>query len=169
MAVPFAQTTRSLAADRGIASLVLLTVVSSLLVFWLVWAFSVHFSIYAVSEERGILLDNTITIHFSADAGEGIQRGQNAFVYLDGPPLSEPLVLAAEVISVEAVADGVEVEVAPDFRQIEAAPVDAGIMAAFSQPVPGYVRIETETISPASLVLRSAGLNADTAPLVSNH
>ncbi len=50
---------------------------------------------------------------------------------------------------------------------IEAAPVNAEILAAFSQPVSGRVEVETEMISPALLVLRSAGLNADTAPLVS--
>ena len=167
MAVPFAQTTRSLNADRGIAALVLLALLSLLLSVWLVWAFTARFSVYAVSETTQIRLDDTITTTFTTDAAKGLRVGQKALIYLDAPPLSEPVVLPAQVIDVEGVASGAQVKVAPDFRQIEAAPVNAEILAAFSQPVSGRVEVETETLSPALLVLRSAGLNADTAPLVS--
>ncbi len=167
MAVPFAQTTRSLNADRGIAALILLALFSLLLTSWLIWAFTARFSVYAVSETRQILLDDTVTTTFTTDAAKGLRVGQKALIYLDAPPLSEPIVLPAQVIDVQAVGGGAKVQVVPDFRQIEAAPMNAEILAAFSQPVAGRVEVEAETLSPAVLVLRSAGLNADTAPLVS--
>ena len=167
MAVPFAQTTRSLSADRGIVSLVLLTLLSLLLAGWLVWAFTARFSVNAVSETTEIRLDDTITTTFTTDAAKSLKVGQKALVYLDAPPLSEPVVISAQVIDIEGVADGTQVEVAPDLRQFEADPVNPEILAAFSQPVSGHVEVETETLSPALLVLRSAGLTADTAPLVS--
>lgn len=168
MAVPFAQTTRSLSADRGIVSLVLLALLSLLLAGWLVWAFTARFSVNAVSETTQIRLDDTITTIFTTDAAKGVRVGQKALVYLDAPPLSEPVVIPAQVIDIEGVADGTQVEVAPDLRQFEEADtVNPEILAAFSQPVSGHVEVETETLSPALLVLRSAGLTVDTAPLVS--
>lgn len=167
MAVPFAQTIRSLSADRGIASLVLVTLLSLLLALWLIWAFSAQFSVYATSETAPIRLDNTITATFSADAGKHLKKGQPALLYLDAPPLSEQVILQAQVISVARLSDGVQVQVAPDFRQIEAGPANNEILAAFTNPVPGHVSVEVESLSPAALILRSAGINADTAPLVS--
>lgn len=167
MAVPFAQTTRSLNADRGIASLVLLALLTLLLAGWLIWAFTVRFAVYAVSETSGIRLDNTITTTFTADAAKPLKVGQKALVYLDAPPLSEPVIIPAQVINIEGAADGTRVEVAPDLRQFEADAVNPEILAAFSQPVSGHVEVEAETLSPALLVLRSAGLTANTAPLIS--
>jgi len=168
MAVPFAQTSRSLKADRGIASLVFLATVSLLLIVWLVWAFTANFSVYAVSDTTQIRLDDTITVLFSADAGQELRNGQKALVYLDAPPLTEPFILPGQVIGLESAPNGVRAKIAPDLRQIEAGPMYAEILNAFSQSVSGHIEVETETLSPASLVLRSAGLNADTAPLVSN-
>ena len=167
MAVPFAQTIRSLSADRGIAALVLVALLSLLLAVWLIWAFAARFAVYATSETAPIRLDNTVTATFSTDAGKHLKKGQAALIYLDAPPLSEQVVLPAQVISVASLSDGVHVEVAADFRQIEAGPVNSEILAAFTKPVSGHLAVEIETLSPATLLLRSAGINTDTAPLVS--
>lgn len=167
MAVPFAQTIRSLNADRGIAALVLVALLSLLLAVWLIWAFSARFSVYANSETAPIRLDDIITTTFSADAAKDLKKGQAALIYLDSPPLSEQFILQGQVISIASGSDGVEVQVAPDLRQLETGPINSEILAAFSTSVPGHVAVEVEMLSPATLLLRSAGINADTAPLVS--
>lgn len=167
MAVPFSQTVRSLKADRGVAALLLVAIFSLMLAIWLVWAFTARFPVYAASATAPLLLDDTITATFSADAAKGLRNGQKALVYLDAPPLSEPVVLAATVIGVTGTSGGAQVEVAPDFRPLEAGTISSEILAAFSQPVSGHIEVEMEMLSPALLVLRSAGLNTDSAPLVS--
>ena len=167
MAVPFAQPTRSLNADRGITTLIWVALLSLLLTIWLIWAFSAQFSVSVSSEPAPIRLDDSVSAFFSSNAGKQLKIGQKALIYLDAPPLSEPVVLPAQVIAVDRASDGFQVQVAPDFRQIEGAPVNSEILAAFSTPVSGHVAVEVESISPALLLLRSAGINADTAPLVS--
>lgn len=167
MAVPFAQTTRSLKADRGIAALVLVGVLSLLLAAWLIWAFTAQFSIYAVGETAPIRLGNIISATFSDEAGKDLKSGQQAVIFLDAPPLTERVVISAQVIRIEKIANGVLAEVAPDLRQMEASPISREILDAFRTPVSGHVEVETEKISPATLLLRSSGINADTATLVS--
>lgn len=167
MAVPFAQTTRSLKADRGIARLVVLGLLSLLLAGWLIWAFTAQFFVYTSSESMSILLENSFSAIFVGEMGEELQNGQQALIYLDAPPLSEPVVLPAQIFGVERVAGGVEAQVAPDFRQIEQGPVSDEIMSVFSTPVSGHVAVAVEKLSPATLILRSIGINADTASLIS--
>jgi len=169
MAVPFAQTTRSLSADRGMAMLTLLGLLSLLLLVWLVWAFTSRFSVYAVSETTPIRLDDTIAATFPGGTAEQLRIGQKALVYLDAPPLSETVIVPAHVIDVVDSSSGVLVELAPDFRQIESGPVSSEVLAAFSMPVSGHVEIEVERLSPALLILRSAGLHTDTARLDSTN
>lgn len=167
MAVPFAQTIRSLNADRGIAALALVALLSLLLAVWLIWAFSARFSIYANSETGPIRLDDVITTTFSVDAAKELKQGQAALIYLDSPPLSEQLILQGQVVGIDNGTENAQVRIAPDLRPLERGRLSDEILAAFSTPVPGHVAVETEMLSPATLLLRSAGINADTAPLVS--
>lgn len=167
MAVPFAQTIRSLNADRGVAALVLVALLSLLLAVWLIWAFTASFSVYANSETAPIRLDDIITATFSADGAKELKKGQAALIYLDSPPLSEQLILQGQVTSIASGSDGVEVRVALDLRQLKTGPLNSEILAAFSTSVPGHVAVEVESLSPVTLFLRSTGINADTAPLVS--
>ncbi len=167
MAAPFAQTSRSLTADRGIAAVVILAVAGLLLAAWLTWTFTARFSVYVVSQQGPIRLDNLISVTFDAVEQDKLSEGQPARIFLNAPPLSEPVTLSAKVIRVTEGQDGVRVDVAPDFSQFDNATISPEILAAFEEPVDGHVEVEVESISPATLVLRTSGLNAETAPLVS--
>lgn len=168
MAAPFAQTTRSLEADRSYGKTAALAAFSLLLAAWLVWAFAARVPARLTSETDQIQLGEIITVTFGSEATGQLTTGQAALVILDRPPLAETLVVPARVIDAQPAGEKVQVRLLPDFSRLEEGPVSDEIVAAFTQPTAGRVVVEVERVSPASLALRAAGLTADTAPIVVN-
>lgn len=168
MAAPFSQTIRSLKADQSYGKSVTLALFSLLLAGWLVWAFAARIPSRLTSETDQIQLAEVITTIFGKEAAAHLTPGLSALVILDAPPLTEPLVLPAQVLDVYSVEDKTEVQIVPDFSLLEADTASPEILAAFSQPTSGRVEVEIERVSPAFLVLRAAGLTAETAPVVTS-
>jgi hypothetical protein len=165
--VPFTQTTRSLEADRGIFTLVGLSIFALLLMGWLIWAFTAQFSIYAVSEPTTLRLGAPFQARFPVLDPETVARAQVARLILEGQdgPLGT---LPALVLDVEPRGTGAIVQILPDLDGLSPETIDPNLLVAFSQNVTGRVEIETERLSPALLFLRTSGLFADTAFLTSN-
>lgn len=163
--MPFAQTTRSLDADTGTVTLIGVAVFGLLLALILLWAFAARFMVYATSEPTKILLGETIVAHFPTEEGERLQVGQPALIYLDESTVSGVQTLQGQVFDVMATANGVEAEVVPDIEWID--DNDPAILDLFYTPVSGHVDVQVEAISPATLLLRTTGLLADTPPLIS--
>ena len=127
-------------------------------------------------------MSEIIAVTFGSEAAGQLTTGQDALVILDAPPLTEALIVPAQVIDTQPVGEKVLVRLLPDFSRLEAGPVSDEIMAAFTQPMAGrvvaaqqqqqegagWVVVEVKRVSPASLALRAAGLTADTAPIVVN-
>lgn len=168
MAAPFAQTIRSLDADRSYGQIIVLAAFALLLTLWLVWVFAARIPARLTSTTNQIRLDATVTVTFSGEGVDKVQPGQPALVYLDAPPLAASVVLPARVVDVALNGATARVTVMPDFSGLEVDDVPEDVLAAFARPTPGRVEVEVERVSPATLVLRASGLNVDSGPVILN-
>ena len=98
MPTPFANTLRSLNADRFHASLIGLGVALVLLIAWGSWFFLARITIYEVSASAVVAKDGFIIAEFPLTKSGRIHRGQAAWLYsiLDGAkqPANVPAVVA---------------------------------------------------------------------------
>ena len=156
MPTPFANTLRSLNADRFHAALIGLGVALVLLIAWGCWFFLARMTIYEISVSAEVASDGFVIADFPAARPGRIRRGQAAWLYpvLDGE--KQPGSVPAVVIDVirSSSAEPARVKLFPVLER------DQSEILAEGQKV--RVEIEVESVSPAVMVLRTSGLLVDT-------
>ena len=156
MPTPFANTLRSLNADRFHASLIGLGVALVLLIAWGSWFFIARMTIYEVSASAVVARDGFVSADFSAVKHGRIRRGQAAWLYpiLNGakPPVSVPAVVV-DIIRSQSNKPA----------RVKLFPVlDRDLSEILPEGQKVRVEIEIESVSPAVSVLRTSGLLVDT-------
>jgi len=156
MPTPFANTLRSLHADRFRASLIGLGVALVLLIVWGSWFFLARMTVFEVSASAVVAREGFVVADFPAAKLEPIRRGQSAWLYpvMDGA--KKPVVVPAVVIGIirSPSTEPARVKLYPlsDRDPSEILPEGRNVR----------VEIEVESVSPAALVLRTSGLSVDT-------
>ncbi len=159
MSIAFAQSMRSLQADRGYRSLVSLAIAAVLLVAWVLWLFLAHITLYSTGQITEIQRDGTVIAAFPAKEAERLQVGQHALLMPSGELAKTVSAIPAEILNVipQAGQDQVRVELYP--LSEEPALFDA-------KGFTGQVDVEVEQLSPAMLVARVSGQWVDTPSVV---
>lgn len=156
MPTPFANTLRSLNADRFRAGLIGLGVALVLLIAWGCWFFLARMTVYEVSVSAVVAGDGFVVAEFPAVSPGRIRRGQAAW-------LSPVLKGEKQSGSVPAVVIDVIRSSAAEPTRVKLFPVhqrDQRQVLAEGQKV--RVEIEVDAVSPAAMVLRTSGLLVDT-------
>jgi hypothetical protein len=156
MPTPFANTLRSLNADRFHASLIGLGVALVLLIAWGCWFFLARMTMYEVSASALVAGDGFVIADFAAAKPGRIRRGQAAWLY----PVRDGGKQAGSVPAV--VIDIISSPLAEPAR-VKLFPVlDRDLSKLLPEGQKVRVEIEVESVSPAVLVLRTSGLLVDT-------
>ena len=156
MPTPFANTLRSLNADRFHASLIGLGVALVLLIAWGSWFFLARMTIYEISASAVVARDGFILAEFPSTKSARIHRGQAAWLYpvLDG--VKQPVNITAVVtdITKSPSTEPTQVKLFPILKrnQVEILAEDQKIL----------VKIEVDSVTPAVLVLQASGFFIDT-------
>ncbi len=145
MAVDFSRTTRALAADGYRLVLIGLAVAILLLLAWSAWFFGSEIHFHATSRAARVIGDGAIRAEFTAGRVERIDYGQSARFLPDNATAPVPVI----VTEVRRRGDTLELTLVIDSHH------DAGLLLDTGET--GRVRIETERLSPAQLVMRLAG------------
>ncbi|NIV31020.1 MAG: hypothetical protein GWN58_16470 [Anaerolineae bacterium] len=156
MATPFSRSTRSLEADGFQGGLLALLLSGVLLVAWLVWFFGAQITIYEVSQTAHLVQPDRLVAEFPVSALGRIQPTQPARLRLDSFPWTQHGTVVATVRNVSRQAGEnnqirVELEVHPNTAAM-----------SLQRGLSGVVEIEVDRVSPALLVLRTAGLRLAT-------
>lgn len=139
---PFSRTTRSLHSDSFGPSLMMLVLALILLLAWNVWFFFAQVSLTEISQSAQVIKVNIVEAKFPPEQLAHMRRGQAAFIYLEG-----------QAAPIEAnVSDVWEEEVQLLLKDDEMLTIGY---------LNGHVEVEVESVSPATLVLRAAGLLPD--------
>jgi len=156
MPTPFANTLRSLNADRFHAALIGLGVALVLLIAWGSWFFLARITVYEVSATALVGKDGFVIADFPSARPGRIRRGQSAWLYpvRDGAkqPGSVPAVVIGSIGS--PAAEPARVKLFPVLDR------DLSDILPAGQKV--RVKVEVESVSPAVMVLRTSGLLVDT-------
>lgn len=156
MPTPFANTLRSLNADRFHASLIGLGIAMVLLIAWGSWFFLARMTIYEVSISSVVARDGFIIAEFPSAKSGRIHRGQAAWLYpvLDGvkQSVNVPAVVTDIIKSPSAELTRVKLFPILKRKQVEILPEGQKVR----------VEIEVDSVSPAVLVLQTSGLLVDT-------
>lgn len=172
MSSPFSHTLRSLHADSFRASAIGMIAALVLLSAWFAWFFMARIPSYRVSLKAYTTQAETVTAIFPDDgtrvretreqrviaeflpeAAEDIRPGQSALLYLDGE-------IGKQTGSVPATVN--KVNRSPQKAQILLSALsDAGSPLHIPAKTTGQVKIMVSSLSPAELVMRTAGFFAD--------
>ena len=149
MANSFARSTRSLQNSNFYRSLVSLIIVVGLLGLWLAWFFLAQVTLYEISEPSQISISEIIEVNFSSQAQGRLQRGQMAFLKLDGH-------IGAEVGPIPSMI--LEVDNQPEAGQVQTTmlvlwPLVPTVPA--QENLTGQIEVEVEHLSPARLIMRT--------------
>ena len=156
MPTPFANTLRSLNADRFRAALIGLGIALVLLIAWGSWFLLARMTIYEVSASAEVASDGFVIADFPAARSGRIRRGQAAWLYpvLDG---------AKQPGSVPAVVIDITRSSSAEPARVKLFPVhDRDLRETLPAGQKVRVEIEVESVSPAVMVLRTSGLLVDT-------
>jgi hypothetical protein len=156
MPTPFANTLRSLNADRFHASLIGLGVALVLVIAWGCWFFLARMTMYEVSASAVVADDGFVIAEFAAARPGRIRRGQAAWLYPIRDGAKQPGSVPAVVIDIieSPSSEPARVKLFPVLER------DLSEILPEGQKV--RVEIEVESVSPAVLVLRTSGLLVDT-------
>ncbi len=156
MPTPFDNTLRSLNADRFHASLIGLGVAVVLLIAWGSWFLLARMTIYEVSASAVVARDGFVLADFPSAKLERIRRGQAAWLRPVPDAAKQPVSVPAVVFDIigSPSAESARVKLFPILDR------DPNKILLEGQKV--RVEIEVESVSPASLVLRTSGLSIDT-------
>lgn len=145
MAVRFSRSLRSLDADRGIASYIVLACAITLIVAWLIWFFFAPITLYETSSTFTVQRDGVLLVQFDDSALTRIRPGQTAImiptVKTDG--FAAPI--EAEVLATPASTN----------RRDGVVQVYLYMSGRPPAELTGEVRIRVEDVSPFTLILRS--------------
>ena len=160
MAIPFAQSMRSLHADRGTPSLAGLGIAIVLLAAWSVWFFWAPITRYETGTIVRTTRDGNVVAEFPAQALDAIAQGQTAYIRLHGALASQVGAIPALVASVIGPTSNT---LNTDTFQVSLFVQWDAVSAAIPAPeFVGEVEVEVESVSPATLVARASGQFVDT-------
>ena len=152
MANSFSRTTRSLSADGHSSTLIGLLVVLLLLVVWGAWFFAAGVPIRQSSASAQVTSPRQVTATFSSDGLLGINRGQ----LVDFHPAGN---IGAQNGAIPGIVTGVSEESSGELTVVEIAlRFEHALPAPLQEGLKGQVDIELERVSPATLILMSAGM-----------
>jgi hypothetical protein len=155
MPTPFANTLRSLNADRFRGSLIGLAVALVLLLAWGGWFLLARITVYEVSTTATVAEDGYVVAEFPAAAFERIRRGQAAWLRPVKEGVKQPARVPGVVFELRR-ASSTEPSRVKLFPVLDRDPSE--VLPA-GQKV--KVEIEVETVPPAAMVLRTSGLLVD--------
>ncbi|RLC19978.1 MAG: hypothetical protein DRI57_05870 [Deltaproteobacteria bacterium] len=179
MASPFSRTMRSLKTDSFRASLIGMTVALILLSAWSAWFFMAKVTLYKISRKAYVKADETVVAafprkdsrraretrqnrvvaEFSSKMMGNIRSGQRAMLYLDGD-------IGKKTGPILAIVKNVNTRQGKGKGVVELLTLtDADSPLRIRHGLSGQVKIETDYVSPAVLVMRASGLFADTPAL----
>jgi hypothetical protein len=158
MSIPFSQSMQSLHADHGRTSLWGIGLAISLLLLWGVWFFTPSLTVHTTGSLIGRTRSGDVLATFGPQASSQLRPGQAALIY-PANTTSDVTTLPATILEVELGDPGEAAKV----RLYPESIVDVDIL--FANGVSGEVTVETETISPAVLLLRATGQLVETPPV----
>lgn len=150
MSLSFSRSLRSLQQDSFGPALAALIVTSLLLIAWSAWFFLAKVTLYETSREFSIQRDGSLLVNFSPEALTRLRPGQAATLRLANGTTSEGQIFSALVMDTPEASD-------PN-GQVE---VYVYSPESLQPGLAGQVQVEVEHVSPAVLVLRSAGQFVD--------
>ncbi len=143
-------------ADNYTVALVGLAVAIMVLVVWLGWFLLARVTLYEIGPTVPISPNEPIVADFPSAAQGRIQVGQRALVRLEGSTgaaLGPVPALVTDVVNVPE-QEAVRVQVYALWNEVGAVPPEEGAT--------GRVEVEAESLSPAMLVMRTAGQFVET-------
>lgn len=152
---------RSLQADDFRLSLLGILIAVILLLAWAGWFFLARITFYETGQIVRVNRDGTIVADFGPGALGRLQRGQPAQLTFDN--VSGDLAQTSPSIVIGVANQSQENRVQAELYILG----DAIALAYLYDDLTGQVEVEVERISPATLVLRAAGLSTD-SPAVSH-
>lgn len=158
MSIPFSQSLQSLHADHGRTSLWGISLAISLLGLWVGWFLIPSLTIYTTGTLTGRTRSGDVLATFTAQESSQLLPGQAAMIY-PADATSGVTALPATILAVDLGDPGEAAQV----RFYPESSVD--IDTLFANGVSGEVTVETETVSPAVLLLRATGQLVDTPPV----
>lgn len=159
MSISFTQSMHSLHADQGRFSLWGISLATLLLLLWAVWFFVPSLTVYTTGALTGLTRNGTVVATFPAQESAHLLPGQAARIHPTGVATNQATSLPATVLEVatQARGDAVQVTLYPES--------DKDLKTLFPNGVTGQVTVETETISPAVLLMRTTGQLIETPPV----
>ncbi len=156
MPTPFANTLRSLNADGFRAALIGLGVALVLLIAWGGWFVLARMTVYEVSASAVVTRDGFVIADFASAKLARIRRRQAAWLYPVPDGAKQPASVPAVVIDIIS-------SPSAESAQVKLFPVlDRDLSKILPEGQKVRVEIEVESVSPATLVLRTSGLSVDT-------
>lgn len=150
MSLSFSRSLRSLQQDNFGPALAALIVTSLLLMAWSAWFFLAQVTLYETSRDFSVQRDGSLQVNFPPEALARLRPGQAATLRLTTTAAAEAQTFPAQVM-----------DIPPETNQT--GPVELYVFSP--EPIQpgqtGQVQIEVEQVSPAMLVLRSAGQFVD--------
>ena len=141
---PFPRTMRSLNANRARPWLIVLGSAIVVLLAWIAWFLFASITFNEISENVQVVESNIVMATFNLESINRIKKGQTAYLYInDG--IGQPSTILATVTDVKVQTGEVEL-----VAQIE---------TLKEEDLAGKVVIEVEQVSPATFILRTAGLS----------
>lgn len=158
MSIPFMQSLQSLRADHGRFALGGIGLALVLLLLWGGWFFTPSLAVYTNGNLIRLTRSGDLVATFPAQAYAQLRPGQAARIY-PAQSSATALTLPATVLEVElnGKGDAVEVRLYPEST--------LDLDALFANGVTGAATVETETISPAVLLMRTTGQFVETPPV----
>jgi hypothetical protein len=157
MSIAFAQSLRSLQADRNRVSLVALSLAGLLFLGWLVWFFFAPVTLYETGQIVQTSSDGVVVAHFPLTAQTRLQVGQAVQLHLEGAEQAAAIPATVADIAQQATGDQIQVVIYAD--------MDSPHVAALQDGLTGRASVAVESLSPARLVMRSTGYGVDTPPV----
>ena len=158
MSIPFSQSMQSLHGDHGRASLWGISLAITLLLLWGGWFFAPSLTVHTTGSLTGRTRSGDVIATFGPQESTQLRLGQAALIYPTNTT-SGVTILPATILEVDLGDPGEAAKV----RLYPESIVDVDTL--FANGVSGEVKVETETISPAVLLLRATGQLVDTPPV----
>lgn len=149
MATSFPNSIRSLQIHDPRKTTVGLILSSLLLLAWFIWFLMAQITLYEISKTIPITAQEVVVVSFPTEANALLEKGQTAFLTLDGPQGSDIGPVPAVVLGVDhALDDNIEAAVLIFWDAVD--PIQ------FNPNLTGRIEVEIEHVTPATVVMRSA-------------
>lgn len=162
MSTSFSRSIRSIESDSYRVSLTSLSLAMLLLLVWLLWFFLARVTIYEMSTTATFTNEETVVASYPPESYGRIKQGQKALLYIDDMIGTASGTIPAVVTEVHARSSKERIHVT--------------IYPLFQEPMPTQplndtdvtVRIESEYVAPAVLVMRTVGIFVETPQILTS-